>query len=245
MTHQRISTVRLVAAVSVLWAVGGSAPAVWAGEADCAGATGSCFEAHDTPGCNELACCIAICSLPFQDFCCQVEWDQECADAASSPMKITLCTPPEKCCRTDGTCPEGSEPGIDTDFDGICDDVDNCPTFPNPDQADADNNGVGDPCEDTDGDGVIDGLDVCPDSDQSDVEVMIGKCSTSIINQMTPSGCSFIDAINLCEAGATSHGRFVRCVALRAVIWIRSGMIERRSLGRIIRCAARANIPPR
>ncbi len=173
MTHQRICTVLLVATVSVLWALGGSAPAVLAGE---------------------------------------------------------------------GGCPE---PGIDTDFDGVCDDVDNCPTFPNADQADADENGVGDPCEDTDGDGVIDGLDVCPDSDQSETEVMIGKCSTGVINHMTPSGCSFIDAINACEAGATSHGRFVRCVALRAVVWIRSGMIARRSLGRIVRCAARANIPPR
>ena len=242
MTHQRISTVRLVAAVSVLWALGGSAPAVLAGpdHVDCIAREGSCFEVHATPSCDDPFCCGAVCLETFQDFCCAVEWDTECVETAER-----VCVPIETCCRTDGTCPVGSVPGTDTDFDGVCDDVDNCPNFPNPDQADSDNNGVGDPCEDTDGDGVIDGLDVCPDSDQSDVEVMIGKCSTSIINQMTPSGCSFIDAIDACEAAATSHGRFVRCVALRAVIWIRSGQIPRNKFGRILRCAARANIPPR
>ncbi len=36
---------------------------------------------------------------------------------------------------------------IDTDGDGVPDDVDNCPQTPNPDQADQDSNGVGDACE--------------------------------------------------------------------------------------------------
>jgi formylglycine-generating enzyme required for sulfatase activity len=53
----------------------------------------------------------------------------------------------------------------DTDADGVCDEVDNCPTVANPDQADCDGDGLGDVCDaDRDGDGVPNDLDVCPDS---------------------------------------------------------------------------------
>jgi hypothetical protein len=56
---------------------------------------------------------------------------------------------------------------IDTDSDGVFDDVDNCPAIANPGQADGDNDGIGDVCdncistpnplqEDTDGDGCGD-----------------------------------------------------------------------------------------
>ncbi len=37
----------------------------------------------------------------------------------------------------------------DTDGDGVADACDNCPTIPNPDQADGNNNGIGDACERT------------------------------------------------------------------------------------------------
>jgi hypothetical protein len=70
----------------------------------------------------------------------------------------------------------------DTDADGVADANDNCPNVPNPDQADADGDHVGDacdPCTDLDGDGFGDpgfpantcGLDNCPgtpNADQSD-----------------------------------------------------------------------------
>lgn len=55
---------------------------------------------------------------------------------------------------------------VDTDGDGVCDSVDNCPAVPNPNQADSNGNGVGDVCEppiakcDIDGDGDIDSIDV-------------------------------------------------------------------------------------
>lgn len=55
---------------------------------------------------------------------------------------------------------------VDTDGDGICDNVDNCPAVPNPDQKDSNGNGIGDACEaavakcDIDGDGDIDKLDI-------------------------------------------------------------------------------------
>jgi hypothetical protein len=57
--------------------------------------------------------------------------------------------------------------GLSTDFDGdgILNTVDNCPNTPNPNQADCNNNGIGDKCDtasDSDNDGVKDNLDNCP-----------------------------------------------------------------------------------
>ncbi len=61
----------------------------------------------------------------------------------------------------DTTCDSGG--GNDDDGDGIDDDEDNCPGVDNKDQADADDDGVGDACDsDDDGDGVADGDDNCP-----------------------------------------------------------------------------------
>ena len=39
------------------------------------------------------------------------------------------------------------DPDNDADNDGTCGDVDNCPDISNPDQADQNNNGIGDACE--------------------------------------------------------------------------------------------------
>ncbi|HUV83088.1 MAG TPA: PGF-pre-PGF domain-containing protein [archaeon] len=45
-------------------------------------------------------------------------------------------------------CP--NDPDNDAEGDGFCSDVDNCPTISNPDQTDADGNGIGDACETSD-----------------------------------------------------------------------------------------------
>lgn len=56
-----------------------------------------------------------------------------------------------------------TDPTGDTDGDGIADDVDNCPSNANPDQADSDGDGIGNICDpDDDNDGVADEVDNCP-----------------------------------------------------------------------------------
>ncbi|MDG4951355.1 thrombospondin type 3 repeat-containing protein [Weeksellaceae bacterium KMM 9724] len=64
----------------------------------------------------------------------------------------------ENCDGTDGTVPP-----VDSDGDGIPDNVDNCPNTPNPDQADLDGDGIGDACDpDIDGDGILNAEDCDP-----------------------------------------------------------------------------------
>jgi hypothetical protein len=43
--------------------------------------TGTCCEATGSPYCEEADCCEAVCAV--YPYCCEVEWDQDCAEATS------------------------------------------------------------------------------------------------------------------------------------------------------------------
>lgn len=70
--------------------------------------------------------------------------------------------------------PKEDLPPPDSDGDGIANSTDNCTAVGNPDQADLDQDAIGDACDsDVDGDGVADSADNCPTSsnpDQSDAD---------------------------------------------------------------------------
>jgi hypothetical protein len=58
----------------------------------CGAGAGSCLAPHGTPGCESLACCKVICDPVVGDpFCCDTEWDQNCADAAA--LNLSACVP--------------------------------------------------------------------------------------------------------------------------------------------------------
>lgn len=77
-----------------------------------------------------------------------------------------------------GSASDTVEGPPDVDQDGVPDAEDNCPNVPNPDQADADGDGIGDACDptpwpDEDGDTIPDTEDNCPtvaNPDQADVD---------------------------------------------------------------------------
>lgn len=99
-----------------------------------------------------------------------------CAAGAVCQTELTCCTPntntcgPDGCGGNRGPCPVTCALG-DHDSDGVCDDYDSCRDCWNPDQADADGDGLSEcwqcdwcdgPGTDTDWDGFCDGVDNCP-----------------------------------------------------------------------------------
>jgi uncharacterized repeat protein (TIGR03803 family) len=76
----------------------------------------------------------------------------------------------------------------DRDADEIDDGRDNCPSIPNPDQADTDADGIGDVCDicpldpqnDADGDGVCGNVDNCPNQHPGALDINHDGCTDSV-----------------------------------------------------------------
>ncbi len=58
-------------------------------------ASGDCFASHGTPGCDDAACCEAVCDR--RPFCCEFDWDTTCVNLAREE-----CGPPR--CPAEGNC---------------------------------------------------------------------------------------------------------------------------------------------
>ncbi len=76
----------------------------------CAGAEGSCIEAHPTPGCDNQACCAVACDI--ESFCCDVEWDEFCVQIALKNCDYVICpdvpgAPANNCPQTATVVPGG------------------------------------------------------------------------------------------------------------------------------------------
>lgn len=116
---------------------------------------------------------------------------------------------------------------IDTDGDGIADEVDNCPDAANSDQADFDGDGVGDACDsDDDNDGVPDEFDVCPRTPAGEL--------------VNAEGCT-IAALCPCESSWNSHGAYVSCVARTAETFVAAGLITEAQKDAIVSDAAQSD----
>lgn len=93
----------------------------------CPGA-GDCCGANGTPGCEDTACCQAVCTM--DPYCCDTEWDAQCADEAEDLCAGLcgcgngICDPPEETC---DSCPEDCLTGCG---DGCCDGSENACNCP-------------------------------------------------------------------------------------------------------------------
>ncbi len=109
---------------------------------------------------------------------------------------------------TSGGNPCDSQGG-DTDSDGICNNQDNCPNTPNPDQADGDNDGVGDACE-TGGGGTCNDAVVVGGTGQVNIstiaagaKVEISGPATNWAQQLVCEGnCGTSQVVNNLTAGS-------------------------------------------
>ena len=172
-------------------------------------------EGHISWGEGYSACYLAFGTAAFtmREYSAGTNQCQWIADDDSS------CAGPLQACKTT------TESTNDADNDGVLDGADNCPNVANADQADNDNDGIGNVCDstpdgetsDSDSDGVSDSLDNCPlvaNSDQldSDADGVGDACDS------TPNGdyqCTETTSSNYAHVQAnraTTNGSYAYAV---------------------------------
>jgi hypothetical protein len=95
---------------------------------------------------------------------------------------------------------------------------------------------------DSDGDGCANDVDPHPNSNKAPT-VVIGGCNSNVPNLFVTQCSTMSDLIADCAANATNHGQFVSCVAALTNAWKAAGLITGAQKGKIMACAAQANIP--
>merc|ERR1712130_701303 len=110
------------------------------------------------PGCLNAADCTSKCIV--KSFFYRCEWLCSSVTGAKECLSATSTSTTPSTASVAPTTKITSTAAADSD--GVPDVTDNCPKDANPNQKDADGNGVGDACQDSDGDGVTDAKDNCP-----------------------------------------------------------------------------------
>ncbi|SFS79499.1 thrombospondin type 3 repeat-containing protein [Lutibacter maritimus] len=141
----------------------------------------------------------------------------------------------------------------DADNDGVSDEYDNCPFTANENQADFDEDGMGDACDDDDdNDGVVDAKDAHPYSNFTP-DFHIYDNYFGIDNQQARNGStmmdqlnSLLDAINAEYNGenySALHRKFTSELAKLSYYWYKDRLITSRERSAISAAAYRADVP--
>jgi len=161
----------------------------------------------------ETVQCLEISEVPTLDEAIQ---DGSCAGRCNGFSGSCSCY--EDCGKYawDQCCPDRQEMCDcikDSDNDGVFDKSDNCPDTLNPEQTDANQDGLGDACDpdmqDTDKDGVLDGMDNCieevnPDQLDSDDDTVGDACDPDycfVDLEAAKTGC-LAAVMGLCEGAS-------------------------------------------
>ena len=132
---------------------------------------------------------------------------------------------------------------VDTNGDGVYNDLENCPDTYKPGQENCDGDAYGDACDpDDDNDGVMDEADVF-DCSNMDATINLDGCDSGVANAVFEDGMTMMDAIHVCATNAGNHGDFVSCVALLTNQWKKAGLITGYDKELIMDCVGAANIP--
>jgi hypothetical protein len=73
--------------------------------------------------------------------------------------------------------------------------------------------------------------------------VIIDGCDTGVVDQVLDDGSTISGSIAECAADARNHGEFVSCVSHLTNELVKDGYLTGKEKGKIVSCAARADIP--